>query len=77
MKAHITLCVAIVVAAAIMASGMTKIVKQDRSVTVRGLAEREVDADLAVWPITFTVGSNDLLRIQSETVKNCDNHQIS
>lgn len=69
MKAHITLCVAIVVAAAIMASGMTKIVKQDRSVTVRGLAEREVDADLAFWPITFTVGSNDLLRIQSETVK--------
>lgn len=69
MKANITLCVAIVLAAGIMASGMTKIVKQDRSVTVRGLAEREVDADLAVWPITFTVGSNSLQTIQSEIVK--------
>lgn len=69
MKANISLCVAIVLAAGIMASGMTKIVKQDRSVTVRGLAEREVDADLAVWPITFTVGSNSLQNIQSEIVK--------
>lgn len=69
MKTHITLCITIILAALIMASGMTKIVKQNRSVTVRGLAEREVDADLAIWPIMFTVGSNDLLKIQSETVK--------
>jgi len=32
----------------------------ERVVTVRGLAEREVDADLAVWPLTFNAASDSL-----------------
>ncbi len=61
---------ALLVAAGIVAAGWFvgegfEAGRQDTSfVTVKGLAEQEVQADLALWPIKFQVTGNDLALIQ-------------
>lgn len=46
------------------AQGMARLKTADRYVTVKGSAERIVDADLVVWPLPHTVGGNDLADVQ-------------
>lgn len=38
----------------------------DRSVTVRGLAERDVVADLATWTIAYTATGNEVVPVQAK-----------
>ena len=47
------------------AQGMARLKTQDRFVTVKGSAERIVDADLVVWPLPHTIGGNDLADVQA------------
>lgn len=69
---RVSTAVAVVVAAVVLAFGMSKIGSNDRSVTVRGLSEREVSADLAIWPLSFVVGNNELKSLQSDILRKTD-----
>ena len=46
--------------------GMAHLRTADRYVTVKGSAERIVDADLVVWPLSQTVGGNELGVVQAQ-----------
>ena len=52
--------------------GLVAIKTQDRYVTVKGSAERIVEADLLVWPLPHTVGGNDLADVQRQLKANTD-----
>lgn len=61
--------ISIVMAAVILAVGLANINTPERSVSVRGLAEREVDADLAVWNMSFSMGENSLESMQKSILE--------
>lgn len=42
----------------------------DRYVSVKGIAERQVKADLAIWDISYKITGDDLAQITAESLKN-------
>ncbi len=47
-------------------NGMAKLRTADRYVTVKGSAEKDVPANLLVWPLAHSVGGNDLADVQRQ-----------
>lgn len=60
----IVLAAGITGAGYLVGNGIVGARASQRAVTVRGFAEREVPANLALWPIVFTVTSNELVDLQ-------------
>jgi len=54
------------------AHGMSRLKTQDPFVTVKGSAEKIVNADLVVWPLPHTVGGNDLAGVQTQLDANTE-----
>ncbi len=64
--AAVVLAIGVVAGGFLLGDGLRRARMADRSVTVRGLAERDVTADLATWTINFTAQGSDLAPVQAE-----------
>ena len=60
------LTVGLIVGGYLLGDGLLRAKMADRSVTVRGLAERHVTADLATWTIAYSAQSTDLQSAQAD-----------
>ena len=54
------LCVGLATMGLLLSEGIIKFRDMERSVSVKGLSERDMPADVAIWPIRFSEVSNDL-----------------
>ncbi len=57
------LAVGMIVSAWVLGQALLQFKQVDRGVVVKGLAEREVPADTAIWPVAFSEADNDLPRL--------------
>lgn len=64
------LALGIVISGFCLKAGIDNIAFRDREVTVRGLAEREVEANLVTWPITYSLAGNNLQTIYDQVSGN-------
>lgn len=60
------ICVGLIIFGSLLANTALNVKALERTVTVKGLAEREVTADTAIWPITFNEASNDLAELYGD-----------
>lgn len=59
-KSAVILSIGIVIASVFIAHAASEMKSNERYVTVKGLAEREVKANKVIWPIAFNDVSNNL-----------------
>ncbi len=59
------ICIGLVFLGFFISNGIVKIKASERRVEVKGLSEREVPANIAIWPIKFKEADNDLNKLYS------------
>ncbi len=60
------LAVGVIAGGYLLGDGLKRARAADRSVTVRGLAEKDVTADLATWSISYSATGTDLPTVRAE-----------
>ena len=60
------LAVGLITGGYLLGNGLLRAKEADRAVTVRGLAERDVTADLATWTIAYSDTGSDLAAVQAK-----------
>ncbi|MFS0736494.1 SIMPL domain-containing protein [Sphingomonas sp. 1P06PA] len=65
--AAILLAIGLVVGGYLMGNGLVRARHADRAVTMRGLAERDVTADLATWTLAYSATGSDVVSVQQQT----------
>jgi uncharacterized protein len=68
--AALILALGLVAAAMVLGGAVRDFRMADRFVEVKGLAEREVMADLAIWPVSYMVSANTLDGLSTELERN-------
>ncbi len=56
----------------LLGDGLLRAKEAERSVTVRGLAERDLTADLATWTISYSASSDNLAEAQAKVRRDTD-----
>jgi len=62
LPAALVLAAGLALGGQLMGAGFSRMRTADRTVTVKGVAEREVKADLAIWPLRLSASDDDLAR---------------
>lgn len=68
----ILLCLGLIGLGYFVAKAAFLVKSADRIVTVKGLAEKEVPANIAIWPISFKETDNNLLNLYTKTKSKSD-----
>lgn len=68
--AALILAFGLVAAAMVLGGAVRDFRMADRFVEVKGLAEREVMADLAIWPVSYMISANTLEGLSAELERN-------
>src|SRR5690606_41461441 len=66
------LAVGMIVGGWLVTEGLKDIRTGDRYVTVKGMAERDVEADLAIWPLRYVAASDHLEQAQADIQRSRD-----
>ena len=56
----------------LLSNAIIKFKEFERTVTAKGLSEREVEADIVIWPIKFTIAGNELTEIYNSIEANIE-----